>query len=336
MASGGETKVNPTSVLKTIVLEPSSYPTGSKSKISVNSPKHVQRWHRNGEYCPKGTVPILRSSMEGIPPKNKYDRLRPAFNNAVPVGIPLPEFATAVMRGLDAYGISADMSGWNPKVEANESSSSQVWLTDGGGQSIEAIEAGWIVRASRPHPEIFIYWTVDGYEGSGCYNLDCPGFVLISPKYSLGSQIQPTSTYGGKQYYLNFKIYKDFKTGNWWLQIQDTQVGYWPAELFESLKKSAVLLEWGGRVINTSPRGNHTTTQMGSGSFPGEGRGKAAWFENLEFVDADNLFSNAADLEGRATRPECYDVKVKDWDVNHGASFLYGGPGFSPACSHYV
>ncbi|CAN0878101.1 hypothetical protein LINGRAHAP2_LOCUS12293 [Linum grandiflorum] len=124
MVNGAETKLNPTSVSKTIVVEdetidcvnihkqpafnhpllknhtlqfaPSSYPTGSKSKVSVNSTKHVQLWHRNGEYCPKGTVPILRSSTMDIPPKNKYDRLR-MFSNANTTvtpdstGIPIPE-----------------------------------------------------------------------------------------------------------------------------------------------------------------------------------------------------------------------------------------------------
>ncbi|CAN0878094.1 hypothetical protein LINGRAHAP2_LOCUS12286 [Linum grandiflorum] len=324
-----DTKLDPSNVLKTIVLKPSSYPTGSNSKVST---KHIQMWHRNGEDCPTGTVPIVRSSTVDIPPKNKYDRLR-AFNNAaattngisVVEGIPHPEFATVYIQTSDYYGLSADINIWNPKVEANEATSSQVWVTDGGGESIEAIEAGWIVRPSMPQP-------VDGYGESGCYNLDCPGFVQINSTYSLGSQVQPTSTYGGKQYHLNYKIYKDLNTSNWWLKIQDIDIGYWPAELFENLKTSAKILEWGGRVINTNPNGTHTTTQMGSGSLPGEGYSKAAWFRNMEYVDGNGSFNDVTNFGGSPSRPECYDIHVVEWEPDRRVNFFYGGPGYSPTC----
>ncbi|CAN0878096.1 hypothetical protein LINGRAHAP2_LOCUS12288 [Linum grandiflorum] len=312
--NGSVTKLDPSSVLKTIVLKPSSYPTGSNSKIST---KLTQMWHRDGEYCPEETVPIVRSSAADSPPKNTYDRLTTLSDDDNTTGIPRPEFATAVADGFDYYGINAEINIWNPRVEANESSSSQVWVTSSNGEIIESIQTGYMV---------------DGFGGSGCYNLDCPGFVLISPYYSLGSQVQPTSTYGGNQYSLTFKIYKDFKSGNWWLNIQGTQVGYWPVELFTNLKTSAQLLEWGGRVINTNANGNHTTTQMGSGSLPGEGWGKAAFIHHLEFADENGVFTSVDNFTGQATRPECYDVLVQDWIKDFGSNFLYGGNGYSPAC----
>ncbi|CAN0878092.1 hypothetical protein LINGRAHAP2_LOCUS12284 [Linum grandiflorum] len=140
-----------------------------------------------------------------------------------------------------------------------------------------------MVKPSKPHPVIFIYWT-------------------------------------------------DSRSNRWWLSIENEHVGYWPGELFQKMKKSAQLVQWGGRVINTDPDLKHTATQMGSGHFPREGEFKAAWFEKLEYIDENGFFNPATLIDSKATRPECYDVKVKDWDKSAGATFLYGGPGYSDAC----
>ncbi|CAN0878099.1 hypothetical protein LINGRAHAP2_LOCUS12291 [Linum grandiflorum] len=236
-------------------------------------------WHMKGEYCPEGTIPILRSSATDIHPKNTYDRLR-AFNNTISSnGIPHSE-----------------------------------------------------VTAEKPYPSIFAYWTIDGYGKSGCYNLDCPGFVQTSVYFGLGYRLRNPSVYGGAQYQTKIKIYNDLITKNWWLTIQSVAIGYWPAELFVKMKKSAQRLQWGGRVVNTRPQGIHTSTEMGSGHFPKEGQGRAAWFHNLKYMDAFGTLNHATDVEGQATRPECYDVKVQPWDKELGATFLYGGPGYSPTC----
>ncbi|CAN0878090.1 hypothetical protein LINGRAHAP2_LOCUS12282 [Linum grandiflorum] len=540
MVNGDNTKLDRNSVLKTIVsgdetidcvdiykqlafnhpllknhtlqLKPSSYPTELKSKISVNSTEHIQMWHRNGEYCPKGTVAILRSSPADIPPKNTNDL--GAFSNTdnpKPSTVPHSEFAATLSSGVSYYGLKVNMSVWSPQVQPNEMSTSQVWLSNGGKiYRRELIEAGWMVTGSKPYPSVFgAYWndlktnnwwlnvqgTDIGYwpgellpnmmtsakliewggkvintnpkgihtttqmgsghfpsEGigkaawfsnleyadeqlnfkdagpiaaaatrnkcydikvldsntkfgtcflyggpgyssdcqksatvfltgsryyglnadisawspriqpnelsssqvwmtdgagfnaesmeagwmvgkHGCYNLDCPGFVQTSSKVGLGTQLQPVSIYGGQQYFINVKIHKDYFTGNWWLSVEGKAIGYWPAILFNNLKPSAKVVEWGGKVINTEPKGFHTTTQMGSGHFPREGYGKAAWFRNLEFADKFGNYWDVGDLiTGSATRSNCYDVQIKKWAKNVGTSFLYGGPGFSPVC----
>ncbi|CAN1307099.1 hypothetical protein LINPERPRIM_LOCUS26980 [Linum perenne] len=43
---------------------------------------------------------------------------------------------------------------------------------------------------------------------TGCYDLDCPGFVQESKTVTLGAEMTPVSTYGGKQHQFNVKIYK--------------------------------------------------------------------------------------------------------------------------------
>ncbi|CAN1237737.1 hypothetical protein LINGRAPRIM_LOCUS1958 [Linum grandiflorum] len=269
----------------------------------------------NKEYCPKGTIAILRSSTANILTENTN------------------KLAT-VLSSSDNYGLNVDMSVWSPQVQPNEFSSSQVSLFNGEGVKTQSFHAGWMVTPLKPKPTIFVYWTRDGTEVSGCYNLECPGFVQTSSTVVLGSELQPVSIYGGQQFFINLQIHKDFKTGNWWLKIQGTDVGYWPAELLPNFKRSAREIQWGGKVSNTKPKGFHTATQMGSGHFPNEGFGKAAWFKNLEYVDDKGSFQDVRFIQRVAWEDNCYDVEVQDWDNNYGTHFLYGGPGYSSLCQH--
>ncbi|CAN1286336.1 hypothetical protein LINPERPRIM_LOCUS19264, partial [Linum perenne] len=229
--SGGADSHNMhTFVLVDGMLKRNPYPNEFEAKESVNSSRHTQIWHRKGEYCPEATVPILRSSMENLPPKKPSNRRTSHYTNS------------------DA-----------PKVADSE-------VTD-----------------FNPHPSFFTYWT-------------------------------------------------DLKSGNWFLYFQNELVGYWPADLFTNLKTSATLLEWGGEIINKEANGTHTGTQMGSGHFPSEGHGKAAYFRSLEYVDGGGLVNSATDVMGHATRPECYDIAVKDPVEKFGVYFYFGGPGLSIEC----
>ncbi|CAN1307097.1 hypothetical protein LINPERPRIM_LOCUS26980 [Linum perenne] len=108
----------------TLRSKPSSYPVGSNSIVST---KLTQKWHESGEFCPEGTVPILR---------------KPA------------NYTTSNDKPKPSYDFSK---------------------TDGE---------------------------------TGCYDLDCPGFVQESKTVTLGAEMTPVSTYGGKQHQFNVKIYK--------------------------------------------------------------------------------------------------------------------------------
>lgn len=37
----------------------------------------------------------------------------------------------------------------------------------------------------------------DGFKKTGCYNINCPGFVQTHPGNYLGSRVENTSIYGG-------------------------------------------------------------------------------------------------------------------------------------------
>ncbi|CAN1168531.1 hypothetical protein LINPERPRIM_LOCUS19255 [Linum perenne] len=296
----------------TLQLKRNPYPNELETKESVNSSEHTQMWHSKGEYCPEGTVAILRSSMTNLPPKFK--------SNAHTLKLVWLQYATAFLAGDNFHGVNAIINIWNPIVEPNEYSSSQIWVTDGEGDKFESIEAGWMN---------------DGYHTSGCYNLECAGFVQTTARLSLGARIiGPVSTYGGDQRIITVKIKQDLKTGYWWLYYQGLEVGHWPGDrLFKHLPVAAALLEWGGEIINKEANGTHTGTQMGSGVFPSEGFRKAAYFRSLEYVDGGGQVNPAEGITGYATRSECYDVAVgKTGEGLGGVHFYYGGPGFSNNC----
>ncbi|CAL1360649.1 unnamed protein product [Linum trigynum] len=227
------------------------------------------------------------------------------------------EFGIAVYPRGTYYGATGNLNVWSPATFGLEFSLAQAWVTDGDGQDYNSVEAGWIS---------------DGYGSTGCYNLDCPGFVQTSQEVTLGEVLTPVSSYDGPQYQVTFAIHKDIGTGNWWLNFQGRTVGYWPRYIFSGLRTSASIIAWGGVIGNSHPQGSHTTTQMGSGHFANEGRDKAAFVDNLGFVDEGEHVKDAKTLLGYATNPACYSVQVGDWNNIEKTHFYYGGPGWSPNC----
>jgi hypothetical protein len=125
---------------------------------------------------------------------------------------------------------------------------------------------------------------------------------------------------------------QDPKEGNWWMQFGNKYVlGYWPAFLFSYLVDSASMIEWGGEVVNSEAVGQHTSTQMGSGHFPGEGFGKASYFQNIQIVDGSNNLRAPKGIATFTEQSNCYDVQ-NGQNGNWGNYFYYGGPGRNPKC----
>ncbi|CAL5375903.1 unnamed protein product [Camellia sinensis] len=107
----------------------------------------------------------------------------------------------------------------------------------------------------------------------------------------------------------------DNHTGNWWLQLQDVVLGYWPGSIFTGLADSSTLVAWGGEIINLRSARHHTTTQMGSGHFPFEGYGKSSFFYNLKVIDKSNTLQDPASLQPYATDSACYDLHVAETKI---------------------
>ncbi|XP_022714531.1 uncharacterized protein LOC111274160 [Durio zibethinus] len=251
----------------------------------------------------------------------------------------------AVVSEFDGnyFGVAAWLNVWNPATFDSEFSLAQIWLVSGREFSVyNTIEAGWINKADQKPTRSFIYWTVslldpsclmssDGYQKTGCYNLECPGFVQTNNKVALGSIIHPVSTYGGTQFEIHIFIHKDKQSGNWWLRIQQIDVGYWPGSIFTTLSDRADRLSWGGEILNFQSQGHHTPTQMGSGHFPSEGFTKDSLIRNLRYMNESGFMKDAENVEPHVTRPECYDLQMGGMK-NFGTHFFFGGPGYSDKC----
>ena len=124
-------------------------------------------------------------------------------------------------------------------------------------------------------------------------------------------------------------------SGNWWLKVQDEEVGYWPQSIFTYLANNATEITWGGEIYNSKPGGHHTSTQMGSGHFASEGYGKASYFRNIQYMDFRGNFIDAegAGLVPYASNPFCYNIDVKkNKNGGFGTHFYFGGPGYSALC----
>ncbi|OAY44350.1 uncharacterized protein LOC110620556 [Manihot esculenta] len=307
-----------------------------------------QLWHTNGTRCPKGTVPIRRSTVHDVlRAKSLFDfgkkqrSLSLARRSDAPdvVSGKGHEHAIAYTgTSQEVYGAKATINVWDPSIQlVNEFSLSQIWVLSGSfdGSDLNSIEAGWQVSPELygdSRPRLFTYWTSDSYQATGCYNLLCAGFVQTNNRIAIGAAISPVSSYAGNQYDITILIWKDPKLGNWWMGFGDnTLVGYWPAELFTHLADHATMVEWGGEVVNSRANGLHTSTQMGSGHFAEDGFGKASYFRNLEIVDSDNSLTSAQAISILAENTNCYNIK-SSYNNEWGTHFYYGGPGNNPQC----
>ncbi|KAJ4773582.1 hypothetical protein LUZ62_057839 [Rhynchospora pubera] len=308
-----------------------------------------QAWHHVGP-CPKGTVPIRRSSVQDVLRAKSLFHYGKKQVNTVPLAARSVEKPDVVSGNghehaiaytgsrQEVYGAKATINVWDPSVESeNEFSLSQVWILSGSfdGSDLNSIEAGWQVSPELygdSRPRLFTYWTSDAYQATGCYNLLCEGFIQTDRQIAIGAAISPVSAYNGDQYDITILIWKDPTLGNWWLSFGDNRlVGYWPAELFTHLSNHATMVEWGGEVVNMQPNGAHTSTQMGSGHFAGDNFRKASYFRNLEIVDADNSLTAVQDIAILAENTNCYNIqsyKSSAW----GTYFYYGGPGHNSLC----
>ncbi|MQL97674.1 hypothetical protein Taro_030377 [Colocasia esculenta] len=126
----------------------------------------------------------------------------------------------------------------------------------------------------------------------------------------------------------------DKTTGNWWLRLQDIEMGYWPKELIPSLEGGADVLTAGGEIYNSRSNEKHTGTQMGSDHFSSEGFKRSSFLKNVQVLDSSYSYSVPEKPIATAESPNCYDIQVgKEKDGSWGYFFFYGGPGSSEKCT---
>ncbi|PIN14910.1 hypothetical protein CDL12_12452 [Handroanthus impetiginosus] len=319
-------------------MDPPERPRGHVSTTDMSG-ENFQLWSMSGEVCPDGTVPIRRTTEEDVLRASSVRRFgrkirRPIRRDSSSNG---HEHAVGYVSGNEYYGAKASINVWAPRVANQyEFSLSQLWVIAGSfGNDLNTIEAGWQVSPELygdNYPRFFTYWTSDAYQATGCYNLLCSGFVQTNNRIAIGAAISPTSSYNGGQFDISLLVWKDPKHGNWWLEFGNrVLVGYWPSFLFTHLRERASMVQFGGEIVNSRSSGAHTSTQMGSGHFAGEGFGKASYFRNLQVVDWDNNLIPLSNLRVLADHPNCYDIRG---GINRvwGNYFYYGGPGRNSRC----
>ncbi|KAJ6296632.1 hypothetical protein OIU78_022367 [Salix suchowensis] len=128
-----------------------------KSKEAGGVRRSWQMWHRNGTRCPKGTVPIRRSTVgDVLRAKSLFDfgkKRRRSISLARRRDAPDVvsgnghEHAIAYTGSSEeVYGAKATINVWDPTIQAvNEFSLSQIWILSGSfnGPDLNSIEAGW-------------------------------------------------------------------------------------------------------------------------------------------------------------------------------------------------
>nr|XP_023928385.1 uncharacterized protein LOC112039718 [Quercus suber] len=314
-----------------IQMKPNSIP--SSPKENSYQAELFQNWHKNGQ-CPEGTVPIRRTQEDEYTRGVKWIPRRTQLNHSF-YDISNHEHAIVSFGVAEIYGARASLNVWNPVVDDGEFSLAQIWVLAGPDEELNTIEAGWKVTSPENKTKLFTFWTSDGYQSTGCFNLECPGFVQVNKNFSLDSPIEPVSSYSAQQFDIGITIYKE--NGKWWFQVQDQVLGYWPGTIFNYLVSSASRIEWGGEVYNAELGVHHTRTQMGSGHFGNEGYGKASYFRNIGYLDNSGKFIDveSQSLKKYATRPSCYNVEVAyNTNGGFGTHFYFGGPGYSTQCAN--
>ncbi|XP_066342252.1 protein neprosin-like [Miscanthus floridulus] len=329
----------------TIQMRPSDHPKGLHDDSKVSARPITQTWHQNGK-CPENTIPIRRIKEEDVLRASSIGRYGKKMPRSIPKLISVDDpvkpgvtsghkYAIAAAPEDKYYGTKTNFNLWQPTISKNKDFSlAQLWISKGSysNNDLNTIEVGWQVYPELyrdSNTRIFIYWTRDGYQTTGCYNLNCPGFIQTNNQFAIGGSISPVSSYGGSQFDIDILIWKDPKGGNWWLQVGSYVVGYWPSSIFSYLADSASSVMWGGEV--SSPNPVQTSTQMGSGHFPEEGFGKASYIRNIQVVGSSNILKSPDNVDLLSSQQGCYNVQ-NGTNRNWGTYIYYGGPGKNPNC----
>ncbi|KAF7057193.1 hypothetical protein CFC21_064512 [Triticum aestivum] len=175
----------------------------------------------------------------------------------------------------------------------------------------------------------FIRWMKDYYKSTGCYNLECPGFVPASGAALVpGQAVAPPSTYDRDDRYITISLHADPNTGDWVLYRDDLHkpsfLGHFPKELCPKLYGIAPGVGWIGFVYYQDR--DQGGPAMGSGHFPEEGQRKAAYFKNIKLFDSKANVYDPSALARLVSAPRCYKVSEVLHARKDGYMFYYGGP----------
>ncbi|MCL7031443.1 hypothetical protein MKW94_014341 [Papaver nudicaule] len=336
---------NPSLANHTIQMKPSSYPiTKSENRTLIRNQllnsTSVENYGRKNPYIAHSNRTISQEANKTykfnfLDSNGTSNNLNGTANNLY------VNRSTAFLMttGYSYIGAKGEISVWNPYIEKpNEYSTGQIWLVSGPRDGFESVEAGWMVNPTLygdTQTRFFIYWTVDGSQKTGCFDLTCTGFVQTNHDVALGSPIEPVSSEFDNQYEIAVFIFLDVNTSNWWLMLNHKEVGYWPGELFVLLRNSAKVVQFGGEVYSETigKEGvRHTSTEMGSGA---EARDKsgAAYIHHIRIIDYSLTEKYPEWVIDYMDEPYCYSAYNYVQYIKE-PEFFFGGHGshWNPYC----
>ncbi|MEK8033492.1 neprosin family prolyl endopeptidase [Ideonella sp. DXS29W] len=291
--------------------------------------------------CAKGTIPMKRLTLQRLAAFEslehfRHKRGRPQGGDGWGTQASVHEYAHAYDY-VTNWGAESTLNIWRAYTELNsEFSLSQIWVT--GGSPVETIEAGWQVYPDRQSSHktdahLFIYSTQDGYANTGCYDLTCDDFVQTNNSVAIGGYYTNHSVVNGTQYASKILIQKDGTLGHWWIAVDGVYAGYYPRTLYDTsgIRNQAAKVDFGGEIINSSPSGRHTRTDMGSGYKPSSGYGYAAYQRTIRYVNTSNVYATPSLTETR-TKSACYDIDVTTSTGTWKTYFYFGGEGYGTGC----
>jgi len=294
--------------------------------------------HGNAMLCPEGTIPMRRVTLEDL---TRFETLQDFFAKGPrgagrPPRFDEPATVPATHRWAHAYqfvdngGGHSNLNLWQPAIGANQIFSlSQHWYTAGSGSGLQTIECGWQVYPAlygdaRPH--LFTYWTADGYNSTGCYNLSCSAFVQTSSTFAPAMAVGPISVNGGAQYSMELAYW--LTGGRWWLYYNGTAgsnaIGYYPVTLYGTgpLASKATEIDFGGETVGTT-----SFPAMGSGAFANQGWQHAAYQRAIGYWPPPGGAMVNASLTPSQGWPNCYTAQTTMYAAPWSETLWYGGPG---------
>ncbi|XP_056166594.1 uncharacterized protein LOC115674487 [Syzygium oleosum] len=200
---------HPTLKNHVIQMKPSiKLPSENKATKNESSKLVIsQTWQKSGS-CPDGTIPIRRSRRQDLLRASSPDQFGKMYHprshdhvanstideigqnvviNGTQVSLPYQKDRSQAMlytAGYHYIGASGDINLWNPNVDLpDDFTTAQIWLLAGPGDKYESVESGWMVNPKLygdKQARLFAYWTADGNDATGCFDLTCSGFVQTS------------------------------------------------------------------------------------------------------------------------------------------------------------
>jgi hypothetical protein len=307
----------------------------------ISSPFGPDRtdWHGNAIFCQPGTIPMRRVTLETL---TRFGTLKDFFQKgprgagrppraSEPATVPATHRWAHAFQSVPNAGGHSYLNLWDPTIIGPNQvfSLSQHWYVGGNGANLQTAECGWQVYPSMygdAKAHFFIYWTADGYNATGCYNLTCSAFVQTGQDYTPGMVLTPTSVSSGPQYELELAYLHT--GGRWWIYVNGTSganaIGYYPDTIYNggALATNAAEIDYGGEVVGTT-----TFPPMGSGAFANAGSQQAAYHRTIGYWPTDGGGMVNASLTPSQQWPNCYTAQVNLYGSPWFETLWYGGPG---------